>query len=91
MRYIEGMLQVQSSLPSIHDEEALRQRARKLLQEKAQGDAFHLKISQQGRWFTLEGRVESQHIKSKIIEIVPEVQGARWIVDRIHVGPETAR
>jgi hypothetical protein len=44
-----------------------------------------LEVEKQGRWFILRGQVDSQPVKSRLIGMVPKVEGAQWIVDRLHV------
>lgn len=42
-------------------------------------------MSREGRWFVLTGDVDSQGTKSALISLVPRVDGAQWVVDRIRV------
>jgi hypothetical protein len=47
---------------------------------------FGLQVFRRGCWFLIGGRVDSHQTKSIIFSLVPEMEGARWIVDRLHVG-----
>jgi hypothetical protein len=46
-------------------------------------------VNRRGRWYVLEGRVDSSATKAKLINSVPEQDGARWVVDRLVVGEIT--
>jgi len=69
----------------------LSNRARSIVSDIPRGFACDVEVSKEGRWFTLSGRVGTQHEKSALFELVPEIDGARWIVDRLHVGPPARR
>jgi hypothetical protein len=45
-----------------------------------------VKVKRQDHWFILEGWVDSFGTKGLLFSLVPEFEGARWIIDRIHVG-----
>lgn len=44
-------------------------------------------VARRGPWFVLDGCVQSQRLKASIIGLVPEVDGHRWVVDRVRVDP----
>ena len=56
------------------------------LEERGLDREFGLRVFRRGRWFLIGGRVDSHQTKSIIFGMVPEIDGARWIVDRLHVG-----
>jgi hypothetical protein len=37
-------------------------------------------------WLVLEGWVDSTRTKSRLFSLVPKINGASWIVDRLRVG-----
>jgi osmotically-inducible protein OsmY len=76
---------------SCGDATDIARRIRRLLRDGKGGAPCNLQVERKGNWFTLEGRVETQRMKSAIFEMVPEIDGARWIVDKIHVGPDPTR
>lgn len=50
-----------------------------------------LEVTRQEHWFVLSGWVGSFGAKCRLLALVPEHDGARWIVDRIRVGrPEAS-
>ena len=49
-------------------------------------DLCDVRIGRQDHWFVLEGKVDSFGTKCDLLALVPEFDGARWIVDRIRVG-----
>jgi len=60
-------------------------RSRSFLEKVDECGECSLEVEKRGRWFVLRGRVDSQLTKSRLIGMVPEVDGAQWIVDRLHV------
>jgi hypothetical protein len=56
------------------------------LSERGLGREYGLRVVRHGRWFLIGGRVDSHQTKSIVFALVPEMDGARWIVDRLHVG-----
>jgi len=58
----------------------------RMLEERGLDREFGLRAFRRGRWFLIGGRVDSHQTKSIIFSLVPEIDGARWIVDRVHVG-----
>lgn len=48
----------------------------------------HFKANKQGRWFVLEGRLDSFATKVELRRMVPRGKDRKqWIVDRLHVRP----
>ncbi|MFO8071068.1 MAG: hypothetical protein R6V85_04260 [Polyangia bacterium] len=45
-----------------------------------------VEVERQGKWFVLEGTVDSHRTRSQLFSLVPRKDGAQWIVDRIRVG-----
>ena len=64
----------------------LIERADRYLSEKDLAQRCSLMVERQGRWFMIAGRVDSHRTKTAIFGLVPEQDGAQWIVDRLHVG-----
>jgi len=64
----------------------LMRRAEGYLSEQALAEACSLAVKKQGRWFTISGKVDSHRTKTALFGLVPEHDGARWIVDRLRVG-----
>lgn len=56
------------------------------LEERGLDREFGLRAFRRGNWFLIGGRVDSHQTKSIIFGLVPEIDGARWIVDRLLVG-----
>ena len=56
------------------------------LEERGLDREFGLRAFRRGHWFLIGGRVDSHQTKTIIFALVPELDGARWIVDRMHVG-----
>ena len=48
-------------------------------------------VSVDGKWCTFEGTVDSQEIRTALFDLVPEQDGKRFIVDRLHVTYETSQ
>jgi len=44
-----------------------------------------LEVERKGLWFVLAGPVDSQSTKRALISLVPELDGVRYVVDRLHV------
>jgi hypothetical protein len=53
--------------------------------EDTRGLGYRITARRQGRWTILEGQVDRQSIKTRLIGSVPEHDGACWIVDRLSV------
>lgn len=68
----------------------VRQSCRKLLQDLGVGEKCCFDVQRNGNWFILDGHVDSQTTKSKLFCLVPEFEEARWIVDRLRIGPPRA-
>lgn len=58
----------------------------RVLEERGLDREFGLRAFRHGRWFLIGGRVDTHQTKSIVFGLVPEMDGARWIVDRLHVG-----
>jgi hypothetical protein len=44
------------------------------------------RVRRDGRWCIFDGRVDSQSTKTELFGLVPEVDGALWIVDKLQTG-----
>lgn len=64
-----------------------RQACRKLLKDLDVERKCCFDLQRNGNWFILEGYVDSQTTKSRLFCLVPELEEARWIVDRLRIGP----
>ena len=58
----------------------------RVLSERGLGREYWLRVIRHGHWFLIGGRVDSHQTKLIIFGLVPEIEGARWIVDRLHIG-----
>jgi osmotically-inducible protein OsmY len=71
------------------DLRAFVERSRRFLKNAGHCGECRLEVEKRGRWFVLRGRVGSQLVKSRLIGMVPKIEGAQWIEDRLHVhSPE---
>lgn len=86
----EETVQILENGHASREVDGLARRARQLIGQGEKLAPCKVSISMQGRWFTISGRVDSQRTKSALFELVPEIDGARWIVDRVHVGPRSS-
>lgn len=50
-------------------------------------DDCDFSISRDGPWYVFEGTVDSQATKTELFALVPEVDGAQWIVDKLRATP----
>lgn len=62
------------------------ERADRYLSAEVLAQRCSLMVEKQGHWFMIGGRVDSHQTKTAIFGLVPELDGAKWIVDRLHVG-----
>jgi len=69
--------------PAVRD---LLERWRQLLSGRENAEDCIIQVKKQDHWFTLEGWVDSFGTKGLLFSLVPEFDGARWIIDRIRVG-----
>jgi hypothetical protein len=60
--------------------------SRRVLEERGLDREYRLQVVRHGRWFLIAGRVDSHQTKSILFGLVPEIDEARWIVDRLHIG-----
>lgn len=67
------------------DLRAFIDRSRRFLCKIDECGECRLEVEKRGRWFVLRGRVGSQPVKSRLIGMIPKVEGAQWIEDRLHV------
>ncbi len=58
----------------------------RLKTEVIPGSDWNVQVRQEDHWFVLTGWVDSFGTKGRLLSAVPEIEGARWIVDRIRVG-----
>jgi hypothetical protein len=50
------------------------------------GKHTNLRVTRKGNWYIFEGVVKSDHVKTRLFSSVPKIDGAQWIVDRLHVN-----
>ena len=43
-------------------------------------------VRRDGRWCIFDGQVDSQSTKTELFGLVPKVDGALWIVDKLQTG-----
>lgn len=65
---------------------ALTERFRRVVEARGLGAECDVVVERDGRWFVLRGRVDSHGTRSALISQVPEIDGARWVVDHLQVG-----
>lgn len=56
------------------------------LEEQDLCETCSLEVAKQGEWYVLKGQVDSHRTRAELFGLVPEHDGARWIVDELHVG-----
>ena len=80
------MLQ-QQTIGGPQDElEELQSRWHQYVSENGLADKCEVNIDRRENWFVLDGWVDSFKTKCQLLDMVPEIDGARWIVDRIRIG-----
>jgi hypothetical protein len=62
----------------------IRERIGLLVEKGAEPCA--VEVDRQGKWFILRGKVNSHLTRSHLFDLIPEIDGARWIVDQLRVG-----
>lgn len=68
------------------DIEQYEQRARAFLVDRGVQKRCSLEVHRNRNWFVLDGRVDSYGTKIALVNLVPKIEGARWVVDRVHIG-----
>jgi hypothetical protein len=66
----------------------LREAIDRYLIERGVGHYCKVTVHQDGRWFDLEGTVDSQWSRAVLFSMVPSREGRRHIVDRLQVVEE---
>jgi hypothetical protein len=64
-------------------------KSREVLAERGVEDLCDLEVLRDGNWFILDGNVDSQTTKTELLSLVPEIDGASWIVDRLRIAGQT--
>ena len=49
-------------------------------------DTCVVKVEKDGHWFVLRGTVDSHRTRTALISMVPEIDGACWVVDHLRVS-----
>lgn len=72
-----------------HGDKALSSFAKVLGRTLAGTDprSLNVRVTREGQWFVLRGRVASQRLRTRLFDAVPRRDGAKWVVDGIEVGP----
>ena len=63
----------------------MEQQAELARHQHARGRHSRVEIERMGRWYILRGEVDSMRTKCAVIQQIPVEDGARWIIDHIHV------
>jgi len=63
----------------------VEERARELDRQAGPGKRLEVEVERRGKWFVLEGWVNSLKLKSRLLAWVPRIHGAQWVIDRIRV------
>jgi hypothetical protein len=80
--------QVTDSESGNTDIHILRLQYRELFASLNLHQKFNVEAEKKGNWFVLKGQVDCQRTKLELFRIVPQVDGARWIVDHVQIlGP----
>ena len=66
----------------------LREKIDRYLIERGVGHYCNVTVRQEGRWFELEGTVDSQWSRAVLFSMVPSAEGKRHIVDRLQIVDE---
>jgi hypothetical protein len=66
--------------------EALLVRWQQHLSEHGLIGKCDVRFDRRENWFILDGWVDSFRTKCRLLDMIPEIDGARWIVDRIRIG-----
>ncbi|HUU00114.1 MAG TPA: hypothetical protein VM425_01595 [Myxococcota bacterium] len=66
--------------------EALLVRWHQYLSENGLTGKCDVNIDRRENWFILDGWVDSFKTKCCLLDMIPEINGSRWIVDRIRIG-----
>jgi osmotically-inducible protein OsmY len=76
--------------PSIEQGGELRRqfirRWQDLIGERRIEPTAEVDVEQQGRWLVLEGKVPTHGQKARLLDAVPEVDGAAWVIDKLRVS-----
>jgi hypothetical protein len=64
----------------------LERKSLEMVERQGVRQACEFKVLEQGRWTIFDGKVDSQSTKTRLFGLVPEVDGAQWIVDRLRTG-----
>jgi hypothetical protein len=63
----------------------LLRRSREILERRGVHQSCSVDIERRGRWYVLRGRVDSHRTRSQLFGMIPEADGAQWIVDHLRV------
>ena len=59
-----------------------------LMEELDTASHCDVDVSVDGKWCTFKGTVDSQEMRTALFDLVPSLNGKRYIVDRLHVTYE---
>ena len=66
----------------------IRQQADRYLVERGVGHYCNVVVNKCGRWFVLEGRIDSQWSRGILFSMVPTIDGRRFVIDRLQIVEE---
>jgi hypothetical protein len=61
-------------------------RGKQFLADNSLEEKCEWEVQKDGRWFVLKGWVDSHVTRSALFGLVPEDDGAQWIIDYLRVG-----
>lgn len=66
--------------------EKLRIEVRRYIYDNALHEECQVNVHKKGHWYVFEGSVDSSGTRGGLFLLVPSHEGAKWIIDRLHVG-----
>jgi hypothetical protein len=66
-------------------ERAYLERYAKMIDALGLHDTCVVSVEKDGHWFVLRGTVDSHTTRTALISMVPEIDGACWVVDHLRV------
>lgn len=66
-------------------ERVYMERCRQLIDGLDLRDRCAVRVEKDGHWFVLRGTVDSHRTRTALICMVPEIDGASWVVDHLRV------
>lgn len=63
----------------------LRNAVDRFLIERGVGHYCHVTVNRSGEWFELDGQIDSQWSRGVIFNMVPPINGKRYVVDKLKI------